>query len=124
MFVFKEILSPESSKRASPASTTMLPLESSKRASPASSAALPLEITLLAAHQHPFIIRFIEVIYDTPSSGLGLVTEFCDQGDLHTLLAERRRRGESVPEAQLLTWLVQICCALAHLHRQGILHRE
>ena len=108
MLVFKEILSPGQGDRVTPRSAD----------------SIPLEATLLSAHQHPFIVRLTEVIYDQPSGGLGLVTEFCDRGDLHTLLAEMRRRGESVPEPQLLTWLVQICSALAHLHRQRVLHRD
>ena len=85
---------------------------------------LPLEAELLNAQEHPFILRVNELMYDQPSGQLCMVTEFCDRGDLHSLLTEARRRGESVPGPQLLTWLVQLCLALAHLHRQRVLHRD
>ena len=79
---------------------------------------VPLEAELLAEQEHPFILKLTETMCDPPSGQLCIVTEFCDRGDLHSLLAEIRRRGETVPEPQLLTWLVQLCLALAHLHRQ------
>ena len=86
---------------------------------------LPQEVALLTSQQHPFILSVVEVLAaDAPSAHLGLVTEFCDQGDLHCLLTELRRRGERVPEVQVLTWLAQLCLALSHLHRQRILHRD
>lgn len=85
---------------------------------------LPQEVALLAAQKHPFILPVVEVLHDAPTGQMGMVTEYCDQGDLHTLLTELRRRGERAPEGQVLTWLAQLCLALAHLHRQRILHRD
>lgn len=83
----------------------------------------PTEVVLLTAQQHPFILPVVEML--RPASGkIGMVTEYCDQGDLHSLLIELRRRGERVPEAQVLTWLAQLCLALSHLHKQRILHRD
>lgn len=84
----------------------------------------PREVALLTAQKHPFILPVVEVIHDEPTGELGMVTEYCDQGDLHSLLIELRRRGERVPESQLLSWLAQLCLALSHLHRQRIIHRD
>ena len=83
----------------------------------------PQEVVLLTSQQHPFILPVVEML--RPASGqIGMVTEYCDQGDLHSLLIELRRRGERVPEAQVLAWLAQLCLALSHLHKQRILHRD
>ena len=84
----------------------------------------PREIALLTAQKHPFILPVVEMLRDEASGQMGMVTEYCDQGDLHSLLAELRRRGERVPESQLISWLAQLCLALSHLHRQRILHRD
>lgn len=84
----------------------------------------PAEASLLSAQHHPYIVRLVEVVSHQPSGGLGLITEFCDRGDLHTWLSELRHRGERLAEAQVLTWLAQICSALAYLHGQGVIHRE
>ena len=83
----------------------------------------PQEVLLLTSQKHPFIIPVVEMLRPSPGQ-LGMVTEYCDQGDLHSLLIELRRRGEHVPEAQVLAWLAQLCLALSHLHKQHILHRD
>ena len=84
----------------------------------ASNADLPREMALLTAQKHPFILSVIEMLRDEPTGQMGMVTEYCDQGDLHSLLIELRRRGERVPESQQLSWLAQLCLALSHLHQQ------
>ena len=85
---------------------------------------LPREVELLTSQNHPFILPVVEMLRDDTTGQMGMVTEYCDQGDLHSLLNDLRRRGERVPEGQLLTWLAQLCLALSHLHRQRILHRD
>jgi serine/threonine protein kinase len=78
----------------------------------------PREMALLTSQKHPFILPVVEMIRDEATGQIGMVTEYCDQGDLHSLLIELRKRGERVPESQLLSWLAQLCLALSHLHRQ------
>ena len=80
------------------------------------------EIKILKQLHHPNVVQIYEII--ETEQDLYLVMEFVNGGDLHSLLTEMRRRGESVPEQQLLMWLTQICSALAHLHRQRVLHRD
>lgn len=85
---------------------------------------LPREVELLTSQKHPFILPVVEMLRDAETGQMGMVTEYCDQGDLYSLLIELRRRGERVPETQVLSWLAQLCLALSHLHRQRILHRD
>ena len=96
--------------------------QSSKAAT--SDSDMPHEVALLMAQKHPFILPVVEVLRDDATGQMGMVTEYCDQGDLHSLLMELRRRGERVPESQLLSWLAQLCLALAFLHRQRSAHRS
>jgi NIMA (never in mitosis gene a)-related kinase len=91
---------------------------------PADSEEWPREVALLTGQKHPFILPVVEMLRDDATGQVGMVTEYCDQGDLHSLLIELRRRNERVPEAQVLSWLAQLCLALSHLHRQRILHRD
>ena len=85
---------------------------------------LPREVELLTSQKHPFILPVVEMLRDASTGQVGMVTEYCDQGDLYSLLIELRRRGERVPETQVLSWLAQLCLALSHLHGQRILHRD
>ena len=85
---------------------------------------LPQEVALLTSQVHPFILPVVEMLRDAPTGEIGMVTEYCDQGDLHSLLINLRQHGERVPEGQVLTWLAQLCLALSHLHGQRILHRD
>ena len=85
---------------------------------------LPREVELLTSQKHLLILPVVEMLRDAETGQMGMVTEYCDQGDLYSLLIELRRRGERVPETQVLSWLAQLCLALSHLHRQRILHRD
>ena len=87
---------------------------------------LPREAELLLAQRHPFILRAHALLRDdAAAASLALVTEFCDRGDLHSVLSELRRRGEpALAEPTALSWLGQLGLALRHLHGQRVLHRD
>jgi Protein kinase domain/Cyclic nucleotide-binding domain len=51
---------------------------------------------------------------------LFLVMEFCDGADLARLIRARRR----LPESQVRRILGQLACALDHVHRKGLVHRD
>ena len=84
---------------------------------------IPDEVALLASQSHPFILPVVEVI-KAPTGPVAMVTEYCDQGDLFSLLADLRKGGGRVPESQVLSWLAELSLALSHLHKQHILHRD
>jgi len=48
--------------------------------------------------------------------------EYCDGGDLHSLL--RKRKGSYLAEDVILDLFVQMCLALKHIHDRKIVHRD
>lgn len=57
-----------------------------------------------------------------PYPQLCIVMDYCENGDLYQAL--KKRRGQLLPESQILDWFVQICLAVKHVHDRKILHRD
>ena len=53
---------------------------------------------------------------------LCIVMDYCDGGDLYRRINEQK--GKLFPEEQVLSWFVQVCFALKHIHDRKILHRD
>ena len=55
-----------------------------------------------------------------------LVMDYVPGADLLQIVREARRKGRTLPEAQVLRWIEQLCDALSYLHRQAppVLHRD
>jgi len=80
------------------------------------------EVRVLVSAGHPNIVRHKESWVD--GDNVVIVMEYCDGGDLETLMREQRRRGQYFKERVILDFFVQICLALKHLHDRKILHRD
>ncbi|XP_058470108.1 serine/threonine-protein kinase Nek5-like isoform X1 [Solea solea] len=78
------------------------------------------EVSLLSKMKHPNIVSFITSFQE--SGSLFIVMEFCDGGDLMKRI--NMQRGVFFTEEQILSWFVQICLGLKHIHDQKILHRD
>ena len=82
------------------------------------------EATVLARLDHPNLPK----VSDFFSIGGRdyLVMDFVPGKDLRTLMNEARRRGEMLPERQVLGWANQLADALTYMHSQNppILHRD
>eukprot|EP00921_Rhytidocystis_pertsovi_P026520 GHVQ01042777.1.p1 GENE.GHVQ01042777.1~~GHVQ01042777.1.p1 ORF type:complete len:2592 (-),score=341.01 GHVQ01042777.1:2617-10392(-) len=50
--------------------------------------------------------------------------EYCERGDLCTLLQEYQEREEFMSEAHLIEWVVQLTEGLQYIHSKKILHRD
>jgi NIMA (never in mitosis gene a)-related kinase len=52
--------------------------------------------------------------------------EFADGGDLDNYIKKfaKSSRGKEMPEKQVLSWFVQLCLAIKHIHDRKILHRD
>jgi NIMA (never in mitosis gene a)-related kinase len=78
------------------------------------------ETDILRRLDHPNIIRcrgsFIE------RNNLHIVMDFADGGDLFAQV--QRVKKEHFKEERVLSWFVQICLALKHIHDRKILHRD
>lgn len=82
------------------------------------------EATVLARLDHPNLPK----VSDFFSIGIRdyLVMDFVPGKDLRTLMVEARRKGEFLPEREVLSWGNQIADALLYMHSQipPILHRD
>ncbi|KAI8476547.1 MAG: kinase-like domain-containing protein [Monoraphidium minutum] len=78
------------------------------------------EVEVLAKLDHPNIVHYHDCFMDEVY--INIVMEYCDGGDLTGLI--RRRRGERLPEDEVMAKFVQVVLALQYTHAQGVLHRD
>jgi calcium-dependent protein kinase len=76
------------------------------------------EIEIMARLDHPNIVRIIET-FET-SSLCCLVMEYCEGGELFSLICEKR----TLTEAEAAVYMRQILSALAYCHDAKICHRD
>ncbi|XP_058534988.1 serine/threonine-protein kinase Nek4 isoform X3 [Ochotona princeps] len=85
------------------------------------------EAQLLSQLKHPNIVTYKES-WEGGDGLLYIVMGFCEGGDLYRKLKERK--GQLLPESQVVEWFVQIAMALQvyfsaqYLHEKRILHRD
>ncbi|XP_061864455.1 serine/threonine-protein kinase Nek4 isoform X3 [Colius striatus] len=79
------------------------------------------EAQLLSQLKHPNIVAYRES-WQGEDGLLYIVMGFCEGGDLYQKLQERK--GELLPEKQVVEWFIQIAMALQYLHGKHILHRD
>ncbi|XP_078107865.1 serine/threonine-protein kinase Nek11 [Sander vitreus] len=80
------------------------------------------EAQLLSQLHHPAILAFYHSFLERDA--FCIVTEFCQDRDLDCKLEEVRRAGRSLPETQVVDWLVQLLLGLHYMHARRILHRD
>lgn len=73
------------------------------------------EIKLLAAFNHPNIVRYRDSFIE--SGALHIVMDFCEGGELHVLLKERK--GAVLSEQQVRFWLGHLRHELSTLSRNS-----
>jgi hypothetical protein len=79
-----------------------------------------IEARLLATLHHPRVVNVVD--YFTEESGVYLVMEMIQGGDLGAMLKERGNPGLPVDEA--IEYTRQACEALQYVHDQQIVHRD
>ncbi len=80
--------------------------------------AIGSEIACLSTVSHPNLVQFYGV-YQAQNKNY-LVMEFCEGGDLEKFL----RANPNTSWATRWQWALQLSQGLAHVHHQGILHRD
>ncbi|KAL5459938.1 hypothetical protein EMCRGX_G033330 [Ephydatia muelleri] len=78
------------------------------------------EVKVLAQMKHPNIVSYLESFED--GGILYILMDYCDAGDLYSKINEQK--GKLMMEEQILTYFVQLCLALKHVHDRKILHRD
>ncbi|CDH60381.1 protein [Lichtheimia corymbifera JMRC:FSU:9682] len=79
--------------------------------------------TLKQLARHPNIVQLHDS-FTGPSKELYFIMEYMDQGNLYQLIKQRRETNSPLNHAEIRSILRQILKALAHLHQQGIFHRD
>jgi len=82
------------------------------------------EATVLRTLDHPGIVRYHDSFILEEEAALCVVMEFCDGGDLSSIIRQRARSGEHFSEDEVLDMFVQLIESLKYLHGRRILHRD
>ncbi|XP_054476886.1 serine/threonine-protein kinase Nek11 [Anoplopoma fimbria] len=80
------------------------------------------EAQLLSQLHHPAILTFYHSFLERDA--FCIITEFCQDRDLDCKLEEVRRAGRSLPEIQVVDWLIQLLLGLHYMHDRRVLHRD
>jgi NIMA (never in mitosis gene a)-related kinase len=78
------------------------------------------EVNILRELRHPFIVRYYDRLIDKAATKLYIVMEYCEGGDLASLIRSHRKAGTAVEEDFVWRVLAQCVAALKECHR----HRE
>ena len=80
------------------------------------------EINILSKLSHPNLVKYITSILD--KDGIYIIMEFCDYGDLYSLLHSVRKKKVYVNEDIIWDIAYQSLLALEYLHSQNVIHRD
>lgn len=81
------------------------------------------EVRILSQLDSPYIVKYFDSFID--SGSLHIIMEFCNKGDLQTLIKKAKEKDVSRLK-ESITWnvLLQVVVALYYLHSRKILHRD
>ncbi|KAJ1487013.1 kinase-like domain-containing protein [Baffinella frigidus] len=84
------------------------------------------EVNILRELKHVNIVRYKDRIIDRESSTIYIIMEYCENGDLSSVIRKHKRAGKRMEETKIWTLLFQMSCALheCHSRKQKILHRD
>ncbi|KAM6914952.1 serine/threonine-protein kinase Nek2 [Xenentodon cancila] len=87
------------------------------------------EVNLLRELKHPNIVRYYDRIIDRTNTTLYIVMEYCEGGDLSSLISRCIKERHYLEEQFILRVLVQLTLALKECHRRSdgratVLHRD
>nr|XP_025967031.1 serine/threonine-protein kinase Nek2 [Dromaius novaehollandiae] len=77
------------------------------------------EVNLLRELKHPNIVRYYDRIIDRSNTTLYIVMEYCDGGDLASLIARCTKERHYLEENFVLRVLAQLTLALKECHRRS-----
>uniref|UniRef100_A0A1B6FIW2 non-specific serine/threonine protein kinase n=1 Tax=Cuerna arida TaxID=1464854 RepID=A0A1B6FIW2_9HEMI len=86
------------------------------------------EVNLLSELNHPHIVRYYDRIIHKESTTIYIIMEWCEGGDLASVIQQHKRRGNCVEEVFVWRVLYQLGRALqachSYLHDVTVLHRD
>ncbi|XP_004578724.2 serine/threonine-protein kinase Nek2 [Ochotona princeps] len=87
------------------------------------------EVNLLRELKHPNIVRYYDRIIDRSNTTLYIVMEYCEGGDLASVIAKGTKERQYLEEDFVLRVMTQLTLALKECHRRSdgghtVLHRD
>lgn len=85
------------------------------------------EVNILRELHHPHIVKYYDRVIDRDNAKIFIVMEFCEGGDISTLIKNSKREKKHLPEDMIWSILSQVLQALlaCHKRKEGkILHRD
>lgn len=89
------------------------------------------EVDVLKSCRHPNVVNFVEQLpgSNMPENGgdamsVGIVMEYCENGDLANYIRTNRRKKLFCEEVFLVFWVAQLASALSYIHYRHFLHRD
>ena len=80
------------------------------------------EVMLLSQLAHPCIVEYRDSFIQ--DNNLNIVMEYCEKGDLGSLIKRTRERKQHLEEGQILDWFTQLASAVDYIHKRRVLHRD
>jgi NIMA (never in mitosis gene a)-related kinase len=77
---------------------------------------------MMQKFSHPCIVDFVESFVD--DEVIVIVMEYCQGGDLETLIRFHKEQKAEFPEETIKDWTAQLASALSHIHSMKIIHRD
>ena len=85
------------------------------------------EVNILRELRHPNIVKYYDRIIDREQAKIYIIMEYCEGGDIATLIKNSKKEKQHIPEEILWSVLSQMIAALGACHnrKEGkILHRD
>ncbi|XP_006888023.1 PREDICTED: serine/threonine-protein kinase Nek2-like [Elephantulus edwardii] len=87
------------------------------------------EVNLLRELKHPNIVRYYDRIIDRTNTTLYIVMEYCEGGDLASVITKGTKERQYLDEGFILRVMTQLTLALKECHRRSdgghtVLHRD
>ena len=80
------------------------------------------EARILKQLEYKYIVKCFDSFEENNS--LNIVMEYCEKGDLATLLKDYKQKNKYLPENIIWKFFIQISLGLAYIHYHKILHRD
>ena len=85
------------------------------------------EVNILRELRHPNIVKYYDRIIDREQAKIYIIMEYCEGGDIATLIKNSKKEKQNIPEEIIWSVLSQMIAALGACHnrKEGkILHRD